>query len=166
MVAQVGLSLVLLASAGLFLRSLREAQAIRPGFDAGRLLSAPLPVNLLRYTRVQGREFYRQVVERVKALPGVEAATLARVPVLENTARVLSLHLPGREAPAGRFRAEGGSTQEGRDAVAANVAFARATRAARARPRSSLDLPPRSALVLFGAGGVWLVMVNSNGPLG
>jgi predicted permease len=120
-VAQVGLSLVLLATAGLFLRSLRQAQAIHPGFDVGRLLSAQLPVNLLRYTRVQGREFYRQVIERVKALPGVEAATLARVPLVSNTARVTSLHLPGREGPADRFRSEGGTAQEGRDSVNANV---------------------------------------------
>lgn len=86
-----------------------------------RLLSAQLPVNLLRYTRVQGREFYRQVIDRVKALPGVESATVARVPLLGNTARVLSLNLPGRVGPADRFQSEGGTTQQGLDSVSANV---------------------------------------------
>ncbi len=49
-VAQVALSLVLLVTAGLFLRNLREVQRVRPGFDVERLVSAQLPVNLLRYT--------------------------------------------------------------------------------------------------------------------
>ncbi|HET8646895.1 MAG TPA: ABC transporter permease, partial [Vicinamibacteria bacterium] len=120
-VAQVGLSLVLLVTAGLFLRSLREAQHIQPGFDVHRLLAAQLPVNLLRYTRAQGRAFYDRVVERAQALPGVESATVARVPVLSNTARVVSLNLPGRQGAADRFRSEGGTTQQGLDSVSANV---------------------------------------------
>ena len=37
-----------------------------------RLLSAQLPVNLLRYTQDQGRAFYRNVVERVESLPGYD----------------------------------------------------------------------------------------------
>jgi hypothetical protein len=40
-----------LGDAGLFLRSLRHAQQIAPGFDAERVLAAPLNINLLRYTR-------------------------------------------------------------------------------------------------------------------
>ncbi len=79
MVSQVSLSVLLLVTAGLFLRNLRELSAIGPGFDVERLLSARLPVNLLRYTQDQGRAFYRGVVERVEALPGVESASLARV---------------------------------------------------------------------------------------
>ncbi|MGI9065749.1 MAG: hypothetical protein ACR2HX_05015 [Pyrinomonadaceae bacterium] len=38
----------------------------------------PLNINLLRYTTTQGREFYRQVIERVESLPGVESASIAR----------------------------------------------------------------------------------------
>src|SRR5919204_1146856 len=59
-VAEVALSLLLLIAAGLFVRSLQSVRAIDPGFDATRLVSAPLNINLLRYTRAQGREFYRQ----------------------------------------------------------------------------------------------------------
>src|SRR4029434_4134639 len=72
-VTQVALSVVLLIAAGLFLRSLRQAQTIDPGFDAQKIVNLPLNINLLRYTRTQGREFYRQVVERVEAIPGVES---------------------------------------------------------------------------------------------
>ena len=72
-VAEVALSLLLLIAAGLFIRSLKSAQTVDPGFDAEtELVSAPLNVNLLRYTRAQGRDFYQRDVERVEALPGVE----------------------------------------------------------------------------------------------
>ena len=95
-VAEVALSLLLLVAAGLFVRSLQSAREIDPGFDAGKLVSAPLNINLLRYTRVQGRQFYREVVERVKALPGVEAASVARVAVMTGGGRILSLLVEGR----------------------------------------------------------------------
>ena len=90
-VAEVALSLLLLIASGLFVRSLQAAQAIDPGFDVEKLVSAPLNINLLRYTRVQGREFYRQVVARMERLPGVESATVARVAVIGNGSRVLGI---------------------------------------------------------------------------
>ena len=81
-VTQIGLSVVLLITAGLFLRSLRRTQAIAPGFDAEKVVTAPLNINLLRYTKTQGREFYRQAVERVEAIPGVQSASVARIVAL------------------------------------------------------------------------------------
>jgi predicted permease len=121
-VSQVALSLVLLVAAGLFLRNLEQVQAIRAGFDVDRLVSAQLPVNLLRYTKPQGRAFYRAVVERVKTIPGVESAAVARVPVLAGSGRVGSIHIEGREGPAEQFRSEGGGfTARGRDIVNSNV---------------------------------------------
>ena len=98
-VAQVALSLVLLISAGLFLRSLKNAQGIDPGFDPRHVLTMPLNINLLRYTKTQGQDFYRQVLERVKALPGVQSATLTRTPPLSGASRVSSITIAGREAP-------------------------------------------------------------------
>jgi predicted permease len=106
-IAQVALSFVLLIGAGLFLRSLWRAQAIEPGFDEAKLLTAPLNINLLRYTRVQGREFYRQVVERVEALPGVESASVARIVPLSGGSSVSDLLIEGRTDPANESRSEG-----------------------------------------------------------
>jgi predicted permease len=122
-VSQVSLSLLLLVTAGLFLRNLRELQAIGPGFDVERLLSAQLPVNLLRYTQDQGRAFYRSVVERVEALPGVESASVARVGLLDSGGgRVSSLHVEGRSGRPDRFQSEGGgASAPGRDAISSNV---------------------------------------------
>ncbi|HST12602.1 MAG TPA: ABC transporter permease, partial [Terriglobales bacterium] len=106
-VAQVALSLVLLIGAGLFLRSLQNAQAIDPGFDAAKILDAQLNVNLLRYTKAQGQEFYRQVIDRVEALPGVESASLARVAPMSGSGRTSSLLIEGQQAPDNVFRSEG-----------------------------------------------------------
>jgi predicted permease len=120
-VGQTALSLLLLVAAGLFLRSLHRTQAIHPGFDAERLVAAPLQIDLLRYTRDQGREFYRRVVEDVLALPGVESAGVARVAVLAGGGRSTSLHIEGRSGPDEPLRSEGGAPAAGTDAVNVNV---------------------------------------------
>jgi len=106
-IAQVALSLVLLVGAGLFLRSLWEMRSVSVGFDAEKLLSAPLNINLLRYTSAQGREFYRQVIERVEELPGVESATVARIVPLSGGGSVRSLLIEGQAGTNNDFRSEG-----------------------------------------------------------
>ena len=75
-VAQVALSLMLLVGAGLFVKSMFYAQELNPGFESKRILLANVNVGLHGYDETQGREFYRRVVERLKALPGVEAASV------------------------------------------------------------------------------------------
>ncbi|HTG18010.1 MAG TPA: ABC transporter permease, partial [Blastocatellia bacterium] len=106
-VAQVALSLVLLIGAGLFLRSLNNAQSIDPGFNADKILDAQLNINLLRYTKAQGREFYRQVIERIEALPGVESASLARIVPMSGGGRTSSLLIQGQQGPDNVSRSEG-----------------------------------------------------------
>jgi len=107
-VAQVALSLVLLIGAGLFLRSLGAAQAIEPGFDAAKILNVPLNINLLRYTTAQGRQFYQQVAEHVAALPGVEAASVARVGALSGATSTRGLLIEGQQGTDDLVRSEGG----------------------------------------------------------
>jgi predicted permease len=122
-VTQVGLSVVLLIAAGLFLRSVRHAQTIDPGFDSEKLVVVPLNINLLRYTRPQGREFYRQAVERVAALPGVESVSLARVVALSGASSVRSLLVEGSGASDNQFRSEGtgGGLVSDANSVSSNV---------------------------------------------
>jgi len=119
--AEVALSLLLLIAAGLFVRSLQAAERIELGFDADKLVSAPLNINLLRYTTTQGREFYRRLVERLEQLPGVERATVARVALLTGGARVLSFHIEGRQATHDRMMSEGGAVARGETNINANV---------------------------------------------
>ena len=76
-VTQVALSLTLLTCAGLFVRSLAKAQTMDPGFDADHVLLATFDLDPMGYTDSRGTVFDRQLLERVKALPGVESATLA-----------------------------------------------------------------------------------------
>jgi predicted permease len=77
-VTQVALSTVALISAGLFLRSLREAYKANPGFDPHHVLLASFDPFLSGYDENHGREFYRRMVDSIRTLPGVESATLAR----------------------------------------------------------------------------------------
>jgi predicted permease len=70
--------MIALISAGLFVRSLQEAYKANPGFDPDHVLLAAFDPFLSGYDETRGREFYRQLVERVRALPGVQSATLAR----------------------------------------------------------------------------------------
>jgi predicted permease len=76
-VAQVALSLLLLACAGLFVRSLQKAQQTDPGFDASHVTVATFDLEPLGYSRAAGIEFQRQFIARVRQLPGVQSATLA-----------------------------------------------------------------------------------------
>jgi predicted permease len=76
-VAQISLSLVLLVCAGLFTRSLQNAQRSDPGFEASHLLLASYELSPAGYTRATGAAFNRQVLGRLSALPGVESVTLA-----------------------------------------------------------------------------------------
>jgi predicted permease len=78
-VAQVALSLLLLIGTGLFVRSLANAQSVDPGFDPSNTLIASLDLLPGGYDEEQGRVFYRQLIGRVEALPGVESACLARM---------------------------------------------------------------------------------------
>jgi len=76
--AQVTLSVVLLVGAALFIRSLQSANAIDPGFRIDRALTVPINLGLLRYQESEGENFYRNLLARVQAQPGVEHASLVR----------------------------------------------------------------------------------------
>jgi len=75
-VAQVGVSLVLLVCAALFVRSLRSAKAIDPGFDHENVLAVSLAFVLHDDNTANGRAFYRELLDRVRSMPGVESASL------------------------------------------------------------------------------------------
>jgi predicted permease len=101
--AEVALAVLLLIPAGLFVRSLQVAHALDPGFDAEKLVSAPLDVNLLRYTSEQEREFYRTLVERAARLPGIESAAVARLAVMTGDGRIMGLMVEGRPEYSDEF---------------------------------------------------------------
>ncbi len=75
-VAQIALSVFLLVCAGLFIRSFREAQKVNPGFNADHVFIASVSLFPAGYNSDAGVEFYRQLLAKVEALPGVASATL------------------------------------------------------------------------------------------
>ncbi len=70
-------SLVVLIMAGLFLRSLQHAEKTTLGFNPDHVLNLTMDVSQLGYDQNRGANFYRQVGERIRALPGVESASFA-----------------------------------------------------------------------------------------
>ncbi len=75
-VGQLTLSLVLVTGAGLFVRSLLNAQRVDLGFDQDRkLLLDVIPENH-GYSEEEGKEFIRVVLDRLEMLPGVRSATV------------------------------------------------------------------------------------------
>ncbi len=72
--AEVALAFILLVGAGLLLHSLYQLQSVDAGFEPERLLSANITLPPKSYRDIPRRvAFYEQVVERIEALPGVEA---------------------------------------------------------------------------------------------
>ena len=78
-VGQVALSLVALIGAGLFVRSLQNAQQINPGFETEHMLVLTYDLGQ-GYSEPRGREFNRRALERVAAVPYVQSAALASNP--------------------------------------------------------------------------------------
>ena len=78
-ISQLALSLVLLISAGLFVRSLRHALNFDPGFGAQNLVTATVGTSGARLNRQQGQAFYQQMIERVTNVPGVSSATFSAI---------------------------------------------------------------------------------------
>jgi putative ABC transport system permease protein len=77
-VVQVGLSLFALITAGLFVRSLQKAQSVNPGFNPENVVLMAFNLGREGYTEPQGRNFHRLAVERIRTVPGVVNATVAR----------------------------------------------------------------------------------------
>ena len=77
LVAQVAGSLMLLIVAGLFVRSLRHAEHMDLGFDPDHVVNAMLDVHQIGYDETRAKAFYRELKDRVRAMPGVQSVSLA-----------------------------------------------------------------------------------------
>jgi putative ABC transport system permease protein len=97
---QVALSLVLLAGAGLLVKSLLRLQAVDPGYRTDRLLTLRISLPRDRYaTREALAAFHDQLALRLGALPGVEAVAAASVAPLTPWRATVNLAVEGRPAP-------------------------------------------------------------------
>ena len=76
-IAQVALSLVLVVSSALFLRSVNNLALVPLGFDPGHVVSASINPRIGGYAPGELGGLYQRVTDRVRALPGVQAAAVA-----------------------------------------------------------------------------------------
>jgi len=101
-IGQVALSLVALIGAGLFVRSLQNAQRINPGFEMHNMLVLTYDLGPLGYGEQRGREFHRRAVERTASVPNVQSAALASNPPFAlKLAR--TVFLEGQETTSGQL---------------------------------------------------------------
>jgi predicted permease len=86
-VAQVALSLVLLAGAGLIVRSLQQVQTLGPGFETEHTVTAAVDLNLQGYDQARGRAFQKQLLARIEAQPGCAHSFLHRLLTAQSVAQ-------------------------------------------------------------------------------
>ena len=102
-VAQVAGSLVLLIVAGLFTRSLEKVVHGKLGFEPDHLVTFTVDPHEMGYSEEQGRKFFRELLARARALPGVESASLAySVPFGYYNSSVVLSDIDGYSRPAGQ----------------------------------------------------------------
>src|ERR1700693_498417 len=76
-IGEMALALITLVAAGLFLRSMQNAQKTELGFESKNLLAMNFDLGALHYEEGRGQEFYRAAIETVKNSPGVASVSIA-----------------------------------------------------------------------------------------
>ncbi len=133
-VAQVALSVLLLAAAGLFARSLYNLRMLDPGFTVDHLLTFSIDPTLSNYTQERTQLFAARVQEALAVAPGVTGATASEVPALTDSTWSSTVRIDGYESKegedmnpsvngvgAGYFRAMGIPLVAGREFTARDV---------------------------------------------
>jgi predicted permease len=92
---QVALAVLVLATAGLLVRTLHNLEAINPGFDTNNLLLFGVDPRLAGYKGPQVGHLYHELQEKFAALPGVKSVGYSWVPLLGGGQMVTSFHKPG-----------------------------------------------------------------------
>lgn len=96
-VLQITLSLVLLVCAGLVLRGLQRAQLLDPGFVPQNAIMMSFDLGLQGYDGARAKEFKRHLLDRVRAMPGVEYAGVSNYVPLSLNISNNSIFVEGRE---------------------------------------------------------------------
>jgi predicted permease len=94
-VAQVALAVTLLAGAGLLVQSLSALATLDLGFDASRVIQLNVSPESRGYTPPQFTDYYRDLVTRLEAVPGVEAVSYSQVGLLSGNRTTGTIDAPG-----------------------------------------------------------------------
>jgi predicted permease len=95
MIVQIALSLVLLVTAGLFIHTLRNLQNVDPGFNSRGLVLFRIEAGSSGHTAKEFVSFHERLRQRLEHVPGVGAATFARVALLAQVRSNRRISVPG-----------------------------------------------------------------------
>jgi predicted permease len=103
--AETALALVLLVGAGLMMKSMYRLLKVYPGFQSDRVLTMEMDLRTAQYSKSPARiNFWQQVLEKVRAIPGVEDVALGTVVPLTGDHRRADITIEGLPIPdAGTF---------------------------------------------------------------
>jgi len=97
-VAQVALSMVLLAGAGLFARSLHNLTSVDPGFEVDSILTFSLDPTLSGYTQERTTALFKELQDALGAVPGVRTVSMAEVGMLTGNNWSMTVRVDGYQA--------------------------------------------------------------------
>ena len=100
-VAQVALSMLLVAGAGLFARSLYNLKTLDTGYQTEHLITFHVDPALNGYDQPRIKRFYDQLLQDVRQTPGVQSASVAQVAVLTGNASSRTVQVQGYESKSG-----------------------------------------------------------------
>jgi predicted permease len=101
LVLQIALCTLLLAGAGLLVRSFRQLRDMDPGFASARVVSFTANPALAGYTTEQGRTLWRTLIDRIRELPGVDSVAAASRPLMRGSGMKTTIVPAGqRSTPA------------------------------------------------------------------
>ena len=100
-IAQVGLSVVVLITAGLLVRTLAKLRNVDPGFDTRNLLLFGINPMQAGYKGDRIQTLYAELHQRLASIPGVTSSTYSKIPFLRSVAWTGHVHIEGQpEKPA------------------------------------------------------------------
>jgi len=100
-VGQISLSVILLAAAGLFTKTLFELRQASPGFRSAELITFSLDPSLNGYNRVASEQLHSQIQNDLGRLPSVRNISLASSAILDNSILQRTISVPGYAAQEG-----------------------------------------------------------------
>ena len=100
-VSQVALSVLLLAGAGLFTRTLRNLRGVDTGIDRASVVQLSVDPALNGYSRERAWSFYHELIEKVRRLPGVRSAALSDVAFLSGRRQTWGISVEGYQPRSG-----------------------------------------------------------------
>jgi macrolide transport system ATP-binding/permease protein len=98
-VGQIGISLLLVVAAGLFVRTIANLHSVNLGFNAENILIFNLDATQAGYQDASLKQFYKELEQRFQSIPGVRSATSSDMPLVGGWSSSTSITVPGIPEP-------------------------------------------------------------------